>query len=157
MRADRADEVDGHAHTLGHKDQGPQERFWQRQRQRLMGLQARLRAFGHAGRGVLLLLRGEVHARVHAAATVLALGLAAWLHVGAWRWAAVIAAVALVWTAEAMNSAVERTVDLASPQWHALARDAKDLAAAAVLLASAGALALGLVALGTPLLLRLGG
>jgi diacylglycerol kinase (ATP) len=36
-------------------------------------------------------------------------------------------------------------VDLASPEWHALARDAKDVAAAAVLIASLGALAVGLL------------
>ena len=38
---------------------------------------------------------------------------------------------------------IEIVVDLVSPGWHRLARDAKDMAAAAVLLASLGALATG--------------
>ena len=54
-------------------------------------------------------------------------------------------AIALVMGAEALNTALEYVVDLASPEWHALARDAKDVAAAAVLVCSTGAAVVGLV------------
>jgi diacylglycerol kinase len=57
--------------------------------------------------------------------------------------------------AEALNTAIEFVVDLVSPQWHPLARDAKDVAAAAVLLASATALGVGLLVFIPKLLARL--
>ena len=52
---------------------------------------------------------------------------------------------------ELINTAVEAVVDLASPQLHPLAKVAKDAAAAAVLVAAAGALLVGLVTLAPPL------
>ena len=112
----------------------------------------RLQAFGHALRGVWLLLRTQPHARFHLAAglAVVALGLA--LRIDGWRWAAAIGAIGLVVAAEALNTAVEFVVDLASPEWNELARDAKDVAAGAVLLASLAAAALGALAFAEPLL-----
>jgi diacylglycerol kinase len=65
-----------------------------------------------------------------------------------------VAAIALVLCAEALNTALERTVDLIKPDRHPAARDAKDLAAAGVLIASAGSLIVGLI-LFVPRLLRL--
>jgi len=50
--------------------------------------------------------------------------------------------------AEALNTALEFAVDLAQPEWHALARDAKDVAAAGVLICSLAALVVGLVVFG---------
>ena len=52
---------------------------------------------------------------------------------------------ALVLSAEAMNTAVEFVVDLVSPHYHPLAGKAKDVAAAAVLLAAFGAVIIGLI------------
>ena len=115
----------------------------------------RLRAFADALRGWRVLL-GQPHARFHLAAALLALALAAWLQLSAWRWAAVLGAIGLVGVAEALNTALECAVDIASPGWHELARDAKDVAAGAVLLASVVAAALGALAFGEPLLHRLG-
>lgn len=54
-------------------------------------------------------------------------------------------AAGLVLAAEAINSAVERIVDIVSPQWHPLARDAKDLAASGVLIAAIGAATVGII------------
>ena len=56
-----------------------------------------------------------------------------------------MAAIALVLCAEALNTAIERAVDLLEPTRHPLARDAKDLAAAGVLIASLFSLILGLI------------
>lgn len=60
------------------------------------------------------------------------------------EWAALLAVVALVLAAEAVNTAVEQVVNLASPRRRTRARVAKDVAAGAVLLCAAGALAAGL-------------
>ncbi len=58
-------------------------------------------------------------------------------------WAIVFVAIALVVVAELLNSAIESVVDLVSPEDHPLAKRAKDVAAAAVLVAAAGAVAAG--------------
>lgn len=52
---------------------------------------------------------------------------------------------------EMLNSAIEHTLDLASPDTHPLARDAKDMAAGAVLLAAIISVLVGVVHLGPPL------
>lgn len=54
-------------------------------------------------------------------------------------------AIALVWMAEAVNTAIEFIVDLISPAIHPLAKKAKDVAAAAVLLASITAIIIALL------------
>ncbi|MDD2727779.1 diacylglycerol kinase family protein [Malikia sp.] len=104
---------------------------------------SRVASFGHALRGVKLLLAGQVNARLHLLAGLLVVALGAWLGIGALEWALLSAVIGLVLCAEALNTGIEIVVDLVSPQWHRLARDAKDVAAAGVLLASLGALATG--------------
>jgi diacylglycerol kinase len=59
-----------------------------------------------------------------------------------------VVAIALVLSAEALNTAIERTVDLVEPERHPWARDAKDLAAAAVLIASLCSLIVGIILFG---------
>jgi diacylglycerol kinase len=79
------------------------------------------------------------------AAIVLVAG--AILRLSALGWAIVVLAIALVLAAELANTAIEAVVDLASPDEHPLARRAKDVAAAGVLVASAGAAAAGALVL----------
>lgn len=104
-------------------------------------LARRVRALGCAWVGVVLLVRGEEHARVHLLATagVIALGVITGLE--RWEWSAVLLAVGLVWVAEALNAAVERVCDAVTDQPDKRIRAAKDLAAGGVLLASLTALA----------------
>ena len=66
-----------------------------------------------------------------------------------------IGAVALVWMAEFLNTALEAVVDLASPELDPLARVGKDVGAAAVLIAAGAAAAIGFLVLGPPLWARL--
>jgi diacylglycerol kinase len=105
---------------------------------------SRLHSVGHALRGIGVLLATQANARLHAAATVTVVALGVWLHIEPLEWALLAAVIGLVFCAEALNTAIEILTDLVSPRWHALARDAKDVAAGAVLLASVAALAVGL-------------
>ena len=116
----------------------PPEGLWRR----------RVASFGHAVRGVGAALRSEVHLRFHAVATVVVLGLGFYYRLGRLEWALVALAVAGVWTAELMNTALEALTDLASPDFHLLAGKAKDVAAGAVLLAAAGAAVVGALVFG---------
>lgn len=69
----------------------------------------------------------------------------------------IILCCALVLTLELLNTAIEATIDLLAPGVHPLAKTAKDAAAAAVLVAAAGAVLVGLLHLGPPLWHRLFG
>jgi len=111
-------------------------------------LNGRLRSFGYAFRGLKVLLKTQQNARIHAVATLLVLGAGALFRVSAAEWALLALAVAAVWTAEALNSAIEFLVDLTSPERHPLAGKAKDLAAGAVLAAAIGALVVGVLVFG---------
>ncbi len=103
----------------------------------------RLASFGHALRGIRVLFKSQVNARLHLLAATLVIALGWGLQVSATEWLGLVMAMAAVFTAEALNTALELVVDLVSPEWNALARDAKDVAAGAVLLASIGALVVG--------------
>ena len=97
-----------------------------------------------AGRGVWFCIRHERKFRVHMAVAAYVLLLAPYFSLSRGEWAALLAVVALVLAAEAVNTAVEQVVNLASPRRRTRARVAKDVAAGAVLLCAAGALAAGL-------------
>jgi diacylglycerol kinase (ATP) len=107
-----------------------------------------LKSFRHAARGVATLVSTQSNARIHLAVTagVGALGLSFGLTPGEWCW--LVGAAAMVWTAEAMNTAVELLGDSVSGgEHHAVVGKAKDVAAAGVLLAAMGAVLIGVIIL----------
>ena len=105
----------------------------------------RAHSFAFAGAGIWHVARKEPSAWIHAVATVVALGAAILLGISArdWRWIAL--AIVAVWSAEAFNTAIEKTCDLLCPALDARVRIAKDAAAGAVLLVSIGAAAIGVL------------
>ena len=111
-----------------------------------------LRSFKFAGQGLRACLR-ERNFRFHIALSAYMytfLLLHDWFQLTRGEWAALVLVTALVLGVEALNTALEAAVDLACPQRHPLAARAKDAGAAAVLLCSAGALAVGVVLLWQP-------
>ena len=103
----------------------------------------RLDAFADAFRGLKILLLTQPNARIHAVATVAVAGLGWWLKLSSGEWVLIVTAITMVWVAEGLNTALEFVVDIASPQKQRLAGWAKDVAAAAVLMASIGASVIG--------------
>lgn len=103
----------------------------------------RVRSFQDAGRGLKILLGTQWNARFHAVATAGAAGAGWWWQISAGEWCALVLSIGLVWVAEALNTAIESAVDLASPELDPLAGRAKDLAAGGVLAAAITALAVG--------------
>lgn len=98
----------------------------------------RLRSFGPALRGGVDLIGSQGNARIHLAATVVVVAVA--FAVGGlsrWEWLFLVSAVAGVWMAEAVNTAVEALADRLTGERDPLIRRAKDCAAFAVLVASA--------------------
>jgi len=112
---------------------------------------ARIRSFGYAFKGWWYVIRTQQNAWIHAVITVLVVLVAAWLRLPPRDWAVLILAIAMVWAAEFMNTAIEAVVDLASPNRHPLAGVGKDVGAAAVLIAALASVVIGLLILGPPL------
>ena len=112
-------------------------------------------SFRYAFAGLRYLWRTQPNARIHLAiaAAVFAVGL--WVGLPARDWALIAATAGLVFVAEALNSALEAVVDLASPDRHPVAQVAKDVGAGAVTLAALAAVVVGFLVLGPPLWKRL--
>ena len=114
-------------------------------------LKSRGLSFGHAFRGWWYVIRTQKNAWLHAVITALVVVMAFWLGISAQDWAILVLTMALVWSAEFFNTAIEAVVDLASPAHHPLAKTGKDVGAAAVLIAALAAALVGLLILGPPL------
>jgi len=108
----------------------------------------RLRSLRWAWRGIRVMLASQHNAWLHAVASVIvvAAGLMLRLSVAEWCW--IVLAAMAVWTAEALNTAIEFLTDVASPQFHPTAGKAKDVAAGAVLLTAIGAVIIGALVFG---------
>ncbi len=110
-----------------------------------MWIRGLVRSFGWAFAGVWSMLRHQRNAQIHALITLVVLVFALVLRVSANEWVALVLAIALVLALEALNTALEAVVDLASPQVHPLAKQAKDTAAGAVLIGAIGAAIAGCI------------
>jgi diacylglycerol kinase (ATP) len=117
---------------------------------------SRAHAFRHAFLGWWYVIRTQRNAWLHAVVTTLVVLVAFWLQLAMRDWAVLLLTIALVWTAEFINTALEAVVDLASPQQHPLAKVGKDVGAAAVLIAALTSILVGLLILGPPLWEKLG-
>jgi diacylglycerol kinase (ATP) len=109
---------------------------------------ARLRSFVYAGRGIRTMLQSQHNARLHAVATAVVVGLGLVTDVSRLEWAVLVLAIVAVWSAEALNTALEFLCDVASPEFHPLVEKSKDVAAGAVLLCALGSVVVGLLVFG---------
>nr|WP_321410995.1 diacylglycerol kinase family protein [uncultured Carboxylicivirga sp.] len=98
--------------------------------------QSRLESFKYAFKGMYILFKDEANARIHLIAAVLAvvLGLFLKLNVNEWFW--IVLAIILVFIMELVNTAIENLADAFSKDYNTLLGKAKDLGAAATLLAA---------------------
>ena len=105
----------------------------------------RVRSFRRACAGIWRMIRCQHNAWIHAALTiiVIASGFSFRLSGGEWCW--LVLAVSIVWTAEALNTAFEFLADVTSPEFHPLVRDAKDVAAGAVLITALASIVIGVI------------
>lgn len=105
----------------------------------------RIKSFAHALRGMVYLVRTQPNARVHLLATVAVCMAGAYVGLSRDEWLWVSVAIVLVWGAEAFNTALEVLADAVHPEQHPGVGRAKDVAAAAVLIAALGAAVIGLL------------
>jgi diacylglycerol kinase (ATP) len=118
---------------------------------------SRSRSFRYAFSGWWYVIRTQKNAWIHALISVAVVILSLWIGLDPHDWAVIILAIAMVWTAEFVNTALEAVVDLASPQQHYLAKVGKDVGAAAVLISAVSSALIGLLIIGPPLWEKLRG
>lgn len=108
-------------------------------------------SFQYAISGIYFCLRTQRNMRIHVVAGVSAMGLGLWLGLPLFHLAVLSVVASLVVTMEMLNTSIENAVDLYTHRKHPLAKIAKDVAAAAVLISAINAVLVGLILLGPPL------
>ena len=119
-------------------------------------MKKRIASFKYACKGVHRVAASQVNFRIHLAAAAAAVFLGFYLRISRAEWTVVLLCFALVMSAEAFNSAIEKLVDHVSPEYHAQAGEVKDMAAGAVLISAALAAVIGCIIFLPGLAARLG-
>ena len=100
-------------------------------------------SFGYAFQGLWYALRTQRNMRVHTGMAILVTILGVVLHISAVEFAVIFVAITGVFITEMINTVIELCVDLSTPEYHPLAKIAKDVAAGAVLLNALLAIVIG--------------
>lgn len=108
----------------------------------------RANSFVHAGRGIAVFLKTTPNAWIQLSALLLVIIFGFYFQITRIEWVMIIFAAGIVLVAEAFNTAIEIDINLTSPGYHPYARDTKDVAAGAVLIASIIALVIGILVFG---------
>lgn len=96
-------------------------------------------AFTCAGSGIVHAFRTQRNMKIHLVVALAAVALGFVFAIDSASWTAIVLCIAAVFAAECFNTALEAVVDLVSPDYHDLARWAKDCAAGAVLICALAA------------------
>ncbi|HLP52062.1 MAG TPA: diacylglycerol kinase family protein [Chitinophagales bacterium] len=93
-----------------------------------------LNSFAYALKGMWYVLQSEQNMRIHALAVVVVTIAGLYLGLSAVEWSLIALSIGAVLTAEMMNTAIEKLVDMVSPDFNVQAGKIKDIAAGGVLL-----------------------
>jgi undecaprenol kinase len=119
-------------------------------------MRAFMKSLGFALTGIRMTLRTERNFRIHLIAMIVALAVGIYLRLSVSEWCLVVISIGLVLAAELFNTAVERlSSDVAAGERKPLIKQAKDISAAAVLVTTLTALAIGIIILVIPLIHKL--
>lgn len=102
-------------------------------------------SFKYAFAGIAQLLKQEPNARIHLAATVMAVIAGIVKGLTPMQWTAIAFAIGFVWVTEALNTAIEMLCNIwCDNKYHPTVKIIKDIAAGAVLIASIVSVAVGI-------------
>ncbi|HEY3291974.1 MAG TPA: diacylglycerol kinase family protein [Anaerolineae bacterium] len=105
-------------------------------------------SFGYAFTGIAYAFRTQRNFKIHAVMTALVIAAGFIFQVTIQEWEALAVVIGLVFQTELTNTAVEAIVDRISPDYHELAKVAKDCSAAAVLVTAIASTIVGLAIFG---------
>ncbi|NLY46196.1 MAG: phosphatase PAP2 family protein [Tissierella sp.] len=100
-------------------------------------------SFNYAVSGIILSIKTEKNMLIHYIIAVLVLGLSLFFNFTRVEFLVLLFAISLVLTLEMINTAIEKTVDMITKEYHPYARIAKDISAGAVLIAAVNSLIVG--------------
>ena len=115
----------------------------QKGKQPVKGQQGVPRSFEQAYRGLVYAVRTQRNMRIHVIIATLVLVASLLVDVRKLELAVLVLVILLVLITEMLNTALEFAVDLATKEYHPLAKLAKDVSAGAVLVSSVGAVLVG--------------
>ena len=101
--------------------------------------------FVYAAQGLAEAIRTQFNIRFHFVATLIALGMSVYYSLSMMEWCFIILAIAIVWIAELLNTAIEYVTDFVSPEYNSIAGKVKDIAASSALIAAVASAAIGLM------------
>lgn len=102
-------------------------------------------SFKFAIKGIVLAIRREQSFRVHLIATIIVIIAMLYFKVTGFEALAILIVISMVLVLELTNTIFERIIDVLKPRLHPYVESIKDMMAATVLIASLGALAVGLI------------
>ena len=105
----------------------------------------RAESFTHAGRGIYVFIKSTHNAWIHIFAFILVIIAGMYFCITKTEWMMIFIVSGIVFVSEAFNTAIEIDMDLTSPTYHPYAKDAKDVAAGAVLISAILAIVIGLM------------
>ena len=114
-------------------------------KQQTMQNQSLFQSFKCAGEGIVVLLKSERNFRIDIFFALLAIFVSFLLRLDTIQFAVILICCAVVLGLEALNSALEATVDVACSEINPVAKKAKDMAAGAVLIVACFAVSIGLL------------
>ncbi len=106
-------------------------------------IEDRIKSFRFAFQGIITFLKTEHNAWIHIVAAFVVIIAGFILKINNTEWCWLTFSIALVFIAEMFNTAIELLTDLASPDFHPLAKKVKDVAAGGVLIAAIAAVVIG--------------
>ena len=105
----------------------------------------RIKSFGYALQGIWKTFATERNMQIHLVIAILVVICGFIFNISRIEWLFCLLCFGLVFGAELINSAIENIVDLVSPERNELAKNAKDMAAGAVLVCAIFSAIIGLI------------
>ena len=102
-------------------------------------------SFNFAINGIIVAVKTERNMKIHYSAAVIVLFISLFFDLSKIEFMLLLFAISLVIVAELINTAIEKTIDMISPEYHRLAEISKDMAAGAVLIAALNSVVIGYI------------
>ena len=107
-----------------------------------------LKSFKCAAKGAIYTIKNERNMRIHTVISAYVLLFSCFFHLSVVKYAILFLTIGSVLTLEMINTSIEAIIDMCSKEYNAVAKIAKDIAAGAVMIASAIAVAVGIMFFG---------
>lgn len=104
-----------------------------------------LASFRFGFQGIASAAVKERNVQIHIGLSALVISFGFGFNISATEWIAVVLAIGGMLALELLNTAIERTVDLNTSEYHPLAKQAKDIAAGAVLIYAFTSVIIGII------------